>query len=62
MGGLSLIDATWFLPVRSWPANHCPALEHDPEKCEAVFRKDHAQTKPKARIHPFHRALAYARN
>jgi hypothetical protein len=20
-------------------------LEHDPEKCEAVFRKDHAQTK-----------------
>jgi hypothetical protein len=21
-----------------------PALEHDPEKCEAVFRKDHAQT------------------
>ncbi|HLJ01441.1 MAG TPA: hypothetical protein VKT76_17150, partial [Bradyrhizobium sp.] len=21
------------------------ALEHDPEKCEAVFRKDHAQTK-----------------
>jgi len=19
-------------------------LEHDPEKCEAVFRKDHAQT------------------
>jgi hypothetical protein len=20
------------------------ALEHDPEKCEAVFRKDHAQT------------------
>jgi hypothetical protein len=20
-------------------------LEHDPEKCEAVFRKDHAQTR-----------------
>jgi hypothetical protein len=20
------------------------ALKHDPEKCEAVFRKDHAQT------------------
>ena len=20
------------------------ALEHDPEKCEAIFRKDHAQT------------------
>ncbi|WP_028338132.1 hypothetical protein [Bradyrhizobium sp. USDA 3256] len=22
-----------------------PRLKHDPEKCEAVFRKDHAQTK-----------------
>jgi hypothetical protein len=22
-------------------------LEHDPEKCEAVFRKEHAQTKRK---------------
>jgi hypothetical protein len=22
-----------------------PALEHDPEKCAAVFRKDHAQSK-----------------
>ena len=22
-----------------------PALKHDPEKCEAVFRKDHAQTR-----------------
>jgi hypothetical protein len=27
----------------------CAALKHDPEKCAAVFRKDHAQTKPKAR-------------
>jgi hypothetical protein len=24
-------------------------LEHDPEKYAAVFRKDHAQSKPKAR-------------
>jgi hypothetical protein len=24
--------------------NH-PALAHDPEKCGAIFRKDHAQTK-----------------
>jgi hypothetical protein len=23
-------------------------LEHDPEKCEAVFRKDHAQSKTKS--------------
>jgi hypothetical protein len=23
----------------------CERLEHDPEKCEAVFRKDHAQSK-----------------
>ncbi|WP_194459132.1 hypothetical protein [Bradyrhizobium sp. CCBAU 53421] len=26
----------------------CPShlsVEHDPEKCEAAFRKDHAQTK-----------------
>ncbi|WP_139864984.1 hypothetical protein [Bradyrhizobium ivorense] len=23
----------------------CALWEHDPEKCEAVFRKDHAQTK-----------------
>jgi hypothetical protein len=23
-------------------------LEHDPEKCAAVFRKDHAQTKDRA--------------
>jgi hypothetical protein len=42
MGGLSLIDATWFLPVQSWPGK---SLKHDPEKCEAVFRKDHAQSK-----------------
>jgi hypothetical protein len=30
-----------------WIAGSSPAmtkLEHDPEKCEAVFRKDHAQT------------------
>ncbi|WP_284279081.1 hypothetical protein, partial [Bradyrhizobium liaoningense] len=24
-------------------------LEHDPEKCEAVFRKDHAQTTAETR-------------
>jgi hypothetical protein len=29
--------------VGALPAD-CAALEHDPEKCEAVFRKDHAQT------------------
>jgi hypothetical protein len=25
MGGLSLIDATWFLPVQSWPDKSRPA-------------------------------------
>jgi hypothetical protein len=24
MGGLSLIDATWFLPVQSWPGKSSP--------------------------------------
>jgi hypothetical protein len=29
----------------------CPvAFGHDPEKCEAVFRKDHAQLKDAARV------------
>ena len=31
------------LPARD-PGTEGPRLEHDPEKCEAVFRKDHAQT------------------
>jgi len=26
------------------PIANSDALEHDPEKCEAIFRKDHAQT------------------
>src|SRR3569623_370468 len=30
--------------VRRW-LGFVNALEHDPEKCAAVFRKDHAQTK-----------------
>jgi len=29
---------------RSLPVPATRALEHDPEKCAAVFRKDHAQT------------------
>jgi len=38
-------------PVRSGTYASCqkrtaqPGFQHDPEKCEAVFRKDHAQTK-----------------
>jgi hypothetical protein len=44
-------------PVSDWPTNRAgleflldlraaeQALEHDPEKWEPVFRKDHAQTK-----------------
>ena len=37
------------LVARPWPVRGLrgapAALKHDPEKCEAVFRKDHAQTK-----------------
>jgi hypothetical protein len=35
------------------------ASEHDPEKCVAVFRKDHAQLKTQSAmtIQPIHRAL-----
>ena len=43
MAGLdgSLYNDVWGLQTaRDWLP-----LEHDPEKCEAVFRKDHAQTK-----------------
>jgi hypothetical protein len=32
-------------------------LEHDPEKCEAVFRKDHAQTKRDDDSSQSHRAF-----
>ncbi|MFO1108825.1 MAG: hypothetical protein U1E61_06565 [Bradyrhizobium sp.] len=28
MGGLSLIDATWFLPVQSWPNNLALPIAH----------------------------------
>jgi hypothetical protein len=31
MGGLSLIDATWFLPVQSWPDNLRPANSIRPQ-------------------------------
>jgi hypothetical protein len=31
--------------VRRTPVRLNERLKHDPEKCEAVFRKDHAQTK-----------------
>jgi hypothetical protein len=36
------------------PQGNGGALKHDPEKCEAVFRKDHAQTviSDAMKIHP----------
>jgi MFS transporter, PPP family, 3-phenylpropionic acid transporter len=38
MAAMALLGA-----MMMWLARH--RLEHDPEKCEAVFRKDHAQTR-----------------
>jgi hypothetical protein len=35
--------AKW-IPVRVKKTHQNKKLGHDPEKCEAVFRKDHAQT------------------
>jgi hypothetical protein len=40
-------------------------MEHDPEKCDAVFRKDHAQDKKLKRDDDsslYHRALESARH
>jgi hypothetical protein len=47
--GINRAEGTWFPHQIAARAE----LEHDAEKCEAVFRKDHAKQQPRARtIHP----------
>jgi hypothetical protein len=37
------VNASFETARLAWPFSF--ATVHDPEKCEAVFRKDHAQTR-----------------
>jgi hypothetical protein len=42
LGALRIARLKNYVSGRLWPDS---GAEHDPEKCEAVFGKDHAQTK-----------------